>query len=212
MNLMWSILHFLPFLGFLLALVLLVHLAREQRSPSGTIAWLLAIVLVPYVGVPLYLMLGGRKLRRMARQKARLPAEARRPRENEGGKDQPAPAVPDGVFAPREGNQLALLPTGEDAFRTIMHCIEAAQESICITTFILGNDSTGRAAARRVVSGEESRQQECGRLRGFGLAVRDERRLVAWAFSRIRFMPTTTSALRPARCPATTYILRESSK
>jgi len=142
---MWSILHFLPLLGFLLALVLLVHLAREQRSPSGTIAWLLAIVLIPYVGVPLYLMLGGRKFRRMARRKAELPTEAGTAHQNEGGKGEQLPTVLDGIFAPREGNQITLLPTGEDAFRTTMDSIEAAKESICITTFVLGNDSTGRA-------------------------------------------------------------------
>ena len=49
----WVSSEFLTHLGFLLALVFLAHLLRQQRSPSSTIAWLLVIVLLPYIGVPL---------------------------------------------------------------------------------------------------------------------------------------------------------------
>jgi cardiolipin synthase len=145
MNLMWGALHLLPLLGFLLALVLLVHLTREQGAPSGTIAWLLAIMLVPYVGVPLYLMFGGRKMRRMARQKAQLPIKGRPDGYRESDEKRPLAAVPEGTFAPRGGNRIALLATGEAAFHTLMQSIEGAEDSICITTFILRSDSTGRA-------------------------------------------------------------------
>ena len=61
-------------IGFLLALVLMAGLLRQRRSPSSTIAWLLAILLLPNVGVPLYIIFGGRKVRRLARlQAADLP-------------------------------------------------------------------------------------------------------------------------------------------
>jgi len=145
MNLIWGVLHLLPLLGFLLALVLLVHLTREQRAPSGTIAWLLAIILVPYVGVPLYLMFGGRKMKRMARRKAELPVKGRPAGNGESSEERTRAAILDGVFAPREGNRIALLATGEAAFHALMQSIEGAEDSICITTFILRNDSTGRA-------------------------------------------------------------------
>ena len=71
----WLFSEFLTHLGFLLALVLMAGLLRQRRSPSSTIAWLLVILLLPYVGVPLYIMFGGRKMQRMARRKAAdLPA------------------------------------------------------------------------------------------------------------------------------------------
>jgi len=48
----------------------------RQRRPTGSAAaWLLLIVLVPYVGIPLYLSFGGRKVRRRALKK--LPLSAR---------------------------------------------------------------------------------------------------------------------------------------
>ena len=60
-------------LGFILALVLISKIVRQgHRSPSSTIAWLLVIILAPWLGVPLYLMLGGRKMRRRAGRKRQL--------------------------------------------------------------------------------------------------------------------------------------------
>src|SRR5918912_1089914 len=58
--------------GFILAFFLVARLMSEKRAPANTFAWLLIIVLVPWVGVPLYLVLGGRKLRRLAERKSRL--------------------------------------------------------------------------------------------------------------------------------------------
>src|SRR3954462_4423256 len=58
--------------GFALALFLVARLMSEKRAPANTFAWLLIIILVPWVGVPLYLLLGGRKIRRLAERKSRL--------------------------------------------------------------------------------------------------------------------------------------------
>ena len=44
----------------------------QRKQPGNTFAWLFLIAFVPYVGVPLYLMFGGRKLRRLAALKAPL--------------------------------------------------------------------------------------------------------------------------------------------
>jgi cardiolipin synthase len=55
-----------------LAIFLIARLVREKRQPGKTFAWLLAIILIPYVGVPLYLLFGGRKLKRLVAEKNRL--------------------------------------------------------------------------------------------------------------------------------------------
>ena len=66
----WLLPEITTHLGFLLALVFLAYLIRQKRSPASTMAWLLLVLFLPWVGVPLYLMLGGRKMSRMARRKA----------------------------------------------------------------------------------------------------------------------------------------------
>ena len=53
-------------LGVVLAIVFVSRAARQRRSPTATLAWVMAIVLIPFIGVPLYVVFGGRKIRRIA--------------------------------------------------------------------------------------------------------------------------------------------------
>ena len=49
-----------------LGLIVYVGVARalpQRRDPSAAIAWVVALALLPYVALPLYLMFGSRKLR-----------------------------------------------------------------------------------------------------------------------------------------------------
>jgi cardiolipin synthase A/B len=131
--------HLLPILGFFLAVTLLVHQNRAQRSPSSTVAWLLAILLVPYLGVPAYMIFGGRKITRMIKNKAILALDTKAPG---------AGFIVQGIgsiFPLRGGNGISLIATGDTAYAALIDLIEHAQKSIDITTFILGNDATGAA-------------------------------------------------------------------
>lgn len=137
--------------GFLLAVFLIARLMSEKRAPANTFAWLLIIVLLPYVGVPLYLLFGGRKLRQLAERKSRLlptlPAHAISP---SAFANEPIAqtVMASGAAAPVAGNALELLTTGEAAYAALERHIRAAQHSIHVTTFILGRDDTGRRLVR----------------------------------------------------------------
>lgn len=137
--------------GFLLAFFLVARLMSEKRAPANTFAWLLVIVLLPYVGVPLYLLLGGRKLRRLAERKSRLlPTLPARWSSPSSFATQPVAhtVMASGAAAPVAGNRLELLTTGEMAFAALERGIREARHSIHITTFILGRDDTGRRIVR----------------------------------------------------------------
>jgi cardiolipin synthase len=139
--------HFLTVGGVLLALIAFARLLSEKKQPANTLAWLLAIVLIPYVGVPLYLLLGGRKLRRLVATKLRVPSVV-------PVVDFPAPVAAasptaqtvnaNGNCPPVGGNRLQLITDGQDAYAQLERQILAARHSIHITTFILGRDDTGR--------------------------------------------------------------------
>jgi len=133
----WLFVQILPIVGFASALLFLAHVLRQRRSPSSTMAWLLAIVFIPYVGVPLYIMLGGRKVKRVSKHKVGLDTPA--------APEADADADGDCVYPCRLGNAVSMLPSGEDAFKALMEAIESASESIDVTTYILGDDSTGKA-------------------------------------------------------------------
>lgn len=135
----WIFLHILPIIGFVLAVTLLVHQNREQRTPSSTLAWLLAILLIPYVGIPAYIIFGGRKIRGMTKSKPVLALD------NEvTGNRFIVPGV-ESIFPLRSGNDVSLISTGEMAYTAIMDLIEQATRSIDIATFIFKNDKTGAA-------------------------------------------------------------------
>ena len=64
--------HVFTVAGFLLAVFLIARLLREPRPSGVAMAWLLGIMFLPYVGVPMYMIFAGRKIRRLIRSKAQL--------------------------------------------------------------------------------------------------------------------------------------------
>ena len=150
----------LAVLGFLMALVLLGHIIRSNRPPQSTIAWVLTIVLVPYLGVPLYLMLGGRKMRRMAGRKGRI---YERGGPSEGGFGDGAERVlrSFGVPPATPSNKVELIANGVDAYNELVRVIESADRTLHVTSYILGRDEVGESIvarlARRAAAGVEVR-------------------------------------------------------
>ncbi len=140
--------HLLTIGGFLLAFFLVARLLAEKRQPSNTFAWLLVIVLIPYVGVPLYLLFGGRKLQRLIARKARIAPALDGGTPPSESTAQVLPTVQtinaSGAFPPTSGNRVQFIATGEAMFDTLAQQIRDAKHSIDITTFILGRDDTGR--------------------------------------------------------------------
>lgn len=142
---LWS--HLFAVGGMLLALFALARLFGERRQPGNTLAWIMGIVLIPYVGVPLYLLLGGRKIRRLAARKRRI----RLPGKADTRASAATLASPvaqslatNGAGQPVGGNQVRLLADGEAAFAELEKQIRAARHTIHIATFILGRDAVGR--------------------------------------------------------------------
>ncbi len=139
--------HLLTVGGVILALFAVARIMSERRQPSNTMAWLLAIVLIPYVGVPLYILLGGRKVRRFLARKALFrPATPQDLVSARIAADSPTAltAIACGAAPPVGGNEVELITNGEDAFAAFEKHIKAAKHSISITTFILARDDTGR--------------------------------------------------------------------
>ena len=145
MNFDWLLIHLSSSIGFILALALLTHIIRERRSPTSTLAWLMAIIFIPYLGVPLYLIFGGRKMISKAEKKPKLSLDKSKPCCESYISKAYLFEPGDGVFPASAHNHITLLPEGEQAFQMILDLIENARHSVYIATFILGKDETGRA-------------------------------------------------------------------
>lgn len=129
-------------LGAFIVLLLLSGMLRERRNPSASAAWLVFTLAVPYIGVPLYLALGTRKLKSLAHQKQRLFA-------GRTSLTPPDSAVRNllarlGVPDPATVTDFNLHADAEAAQTRLHSLIDRASERIDIEIFILGSDSTGQ--------------------------------------------------------------------
>lgn len=147
MNLSWPLIFSQLFLlaGVLLGIVLVVNILLQRSTPQVTIAWLLAIVFLPYIGVPLYLFFGGRKVRRATARKNPLalscealsPSDGTEPIRRLLG----AYAIP----APCANNQLEVLNSGEQAYERLIQLINEAQTSIHVAMYVFDTDPVAQA-------------------------------------------------------------------
>jgi cardiolipin synthase A/B len=161
---LWS--HLFTVGGVVLAVFALARLLGERRQPGNTVAWLLGIILVPYLAVPLFLLVGGRKIKRLAARKRRLrlpaPPYARASAATLANPTAQTIAT-NGAGEPVGGNSIRLLTTGDDAYAELERQILAARHTIHIATFILGRDAVGRRVinllARRAREGVQVRLQ-----------------------------------------------------
>lgn len=142
---LWS--HLYTVGGFLLAIFAIARLMSEKRQPGNTLAWLLGITLIPYLGVPVFLLFGGRKIRRLAARKTRLQPEvpgACLATITHFARPTVQTIVHSGGIPPVTGNHVRFLTHGEEAFAELERQILTARSSIHITTFILARDETGK--------------------------------------------------------------------
>lgn len=136
--------HLLTVIGVLLAFVAIARLMSERKQPGNTFAWLLAIAFIPYIGVPLYLLLGGRKIRKLAARKAPLAPAAAAVATSAADQPTARVIVRNGAPSPVGGNRVQFITSGEDAFAGLEQGIREARESVHLMTFILLRDSVGR--------------------------------------------------------------------
>ncbi len=117
------------------------HVMHQRRHPAAAIAWMLFILLVPYLALPAYLTFGSRKLARPRSSPTPAPAPATR------GADTWAigTIVALGQPAPAAYRDLNLHNEGHAAWVALLETVDAAQHSIDLCTFLLGRDSLGNA-------------------------------------------------------------------
>jgi len=137
--------------GFLLSIVVVAHILRQRKSPAGTIAWLLVIILLPYFGIPLYFLFGGRKTKRIVDAKPDIHLYS-----SEIVPDSKASVLDKllrtyNIPGASTGNKISLCQTGEDGYRQLINLIDEAKTSIYLLTFILSDDEIGKKVVEKIV-------------------------------------------------------------
>ena len=135
------------------ALLVIAGILRQRRSPASSLAWLLAILLLPLIGIPLFWLFGSRKIKRIA--KAKPPVELTIVEPAAAAAPHPHAAQAAAHLGPASitrGNDLKFHDNGEAAFADFIALIDGAQQSIHIETYVLKADATGSAIIERLIA------------------------------------------------------------
>jgi len=148
--------HISVIIGFCLGFWLVARVLRQHLRPSVSIAWLLSIILIPYVGVPVYFLFGGRKLASRAGRKKGLypestpPGSGNKSVETSGLDPLECVMLAAGMPPSRHGGRIEFIADGKEAYTTLLRLIGEAKQSIHVMTFILGHDEVGRSVVEQL--------------------------------------------------------------
>lgn len=139
--------------GYVFALFLIPRIILERRHPSATLAWMLGIALLPAAGVPLYFLIGVRRIRRHIRAKiatasaSTVPAESGLAPEElptAAGADCGKALAAAGAPPPTAGNRITFVSLGDEAYDAVISLVSSAKDHVHAQFFILDVDVVGK--------------------------------------------------------------------
>lgn len=151
--------------GYFLALVMSLRVVLQRREPTATLAWILSVILVPYLGVLAYLIFGRKRLDRQVRKKKAHRVLIENNLEQEFADDHldaaseresfPELQPPEenllarlstriGCRWPTTGNSVELLVDAEATYASIEAAIRSAKKHIHFQFYIFTPDNTGK--------------------------------------------------------------------
>ena len=158
-------LHGLAVMIGLLIYVLASHALKQRRHPAAAVGWVLVMVLLPYVGLPLYLLFGTRKLVHSGNHPP-LAASVRDMTGEGAWARQLASAMGQPPVAAYEN--LRIHADGVEARDALWEVIDSAQRELVLCTFILGRDAFGDALSERLIARAKAGVQVRFMLDGVG--------------------------------------------
>ncbi len=195
----WATLHSLIVMVGLSIYVTTSHTLHLRRHPSAAIAWVVALVLLPYVTLPLYLVFGIRKVK--GYQKSAKKYESTSQTSNSDALKDRVQELAAIMALPAASNyhQLNIHEDGAQALQSLRNMIDGAKRSIDLCTFIFARDGLGDEIAqslkRRAREGIQVRLMVDGVGAYLGGRT-DFKSLSAEGVQVILFVPPLRSSLR----------------
>jgi cardiolipin synthase A/B len=155
------------------------HTLHQRRHPSAAIAWVITLVLLPYVGLPLYLLFGTRKRvrREYGSPRATGIAAAEWPQRLAAAMDL-APAA--------SYRSLRIHENGGQALRALWEQIDAADRTLDLCTYILGRDPMADALCEKLARRARAGVQVRLLIDGVGRLLEPRRSLKALTAAGVR--------------------------
>ncbi len=199
----------LSIVNMVLAFMVAIHLLMDNRSPSTTLAWLLVLSFLPYVGIVIYFFFGENTRKKRIISKKSLDQLSRRSMLSYV--EQKELNVPDDTQTltrlffnqnyalPFRNNKVEVFTNGYEFIVALLQSIGQAKSHIHLVTYIFEDDPLGRLVADALI--EKARQ---------GVEVRviydavGNWRVPSRFFERLREEGVDTHAFMPVRFPAFT--------
>ena len=137
------IIHLSAIVADILVLSALGHMVYQRREPTSMIAWLLAIILLPYFAVPLYFVFRSRKRRKKAKTPIELACKGEVSPENANDLDMILRG--NGIAGATLGNCFKFHTDGVEAYTALMTQIHRAKQQIHISTYVFSSDEVARS-------------------------------------------------------------------
>ncbi len=196
----WVTLHGLVVMLGLVIYIIASHTLHQRRHPSAAIAWVVGLVLLPYIALPLYIVFGTRKVAN-SRQVARLRAYAARtagnPSASMAGPQQLAAAM--ALPGVSSYEQLNIHENGAQALQALRAIIDSATRTLDLCTYIFGRDGLGdeitQSLRRRVREGLQVRLLVDG-IGAYLGGIPDFKKLSAAGVRTALFVPPWRSSLQ----------------
>lgn len=175
------------------------HSLNQRRHPSAAIAWVMGILLVPYVTLPLYLAFGSRKIltphpaqgaRRATLSATTTHATAARSQQLGVAMGLPAPVV---------CTHLSVHDDGTQALVALRRIINGADHSLEVSTFLFGRDVLGDEIAERLMQRARAGVKVRLLIDGIGIYLGgypDLKKLAEAGVEVVRFVPPFRSPKR----------------
>lgn len=135
----------------ILVVITATLILQQQRTPQSILAWLLFVMLVPYMAIPLFMALGFRKQQSTVDPLRFELTET--PATLEPTASQLDSLLRDsGLPGATTGHQFKLLGTGVEAHTIVQQMIVDAHSMIDVQMYVLGNDPVGRQFVKELES------------------------------------------------------------
>ena len=127
-------------------LVIIIVILSENRNPVKSLAWVTVLLLMPVIGLPLYIFFG-RNRRRLRRREKRVEFDTRKIVLSDGSIQQiiMAKTLSGAQFYP--GNTVEVFTDGNAKFRSLESDLRQARKTINIQYYIFEDDELGRRIA-----------------------------------------------------------------
>ncbi len=125
---------------FILALIAIAHMLSQRHKPSSMIAWFIIILVVPYIGIPFYVIFSGRKIDKIIKSKRQI--ELKKIYEIGETLDSPIERLlrANEIAGAVGDNDVYICKDGVEAYFKLLDMIKRAKKCIYITTYILKED------------------------------------------------------------------------